>query len=73
MDICIHITDSQVAHGKESACQAGDEGLIPGSGRSAGEGNQPTPVFLSGKSRGRRSLAGYSPRGHKEAVAVLSD
>ena len=26
---------------------------------------QPTPVFLPGKSR-QRSLAGYSPRGHKE-------
>ena len=28
--------DSSV--GKESACKAGDPGLIPGSGRSAGEG-----------------------------------
>ena len=27
---------------------------------------QPTPVFLPGKSHGWRSLAGYSPRGHKE-------
>ena len=27
---------------------------------------QPTPVFLPGKSRGQRSLVGYSPRGHKE-------
>ena len=25
--------------GKESACEAGDTGLIPGSGRSPGEGN----------------------------------
>ena len=25
--------------GKESACNAGDPGLIPGSGRSSGEGN----------------------------------
>ena len=25
--------------GKESACKAGDLGLIPGSGRSSGEGN----------------------------------
>ena len=25
--------------GKESACNAGDTGLIPGSGRSPGEGN----------------------------------
>ena len=27
---------------------------------------QPTPVFLTGDSHGRRSLVGYSPRGHKE-------
>ena len=25
--------------GKESACNAGDQGLIPGSGRSPGKGN----------------------------------
>ena len=31
--------------GKEYACNAGDPGSIPGSGRSAGEGI-PTPVFL---------------------------
>ena len=28
---------------------------------------QPTPVFLPGKCHGQRSLAGYSPRGHKES------
>ena len=28
---------------------------------------QPTPVFLSGKFRGQRSLVGYSPRGLKES------
>ena len=27
---------------------------------------QPTPVFLLGKSHRQRSLAGYSPRGHKD-------
>ena len=33
--------------GKESACNAGDPGSIPGSGRSVGEGiGLPTPVFL---------------------------
>ena len=32
---------------KESTCNAGDPGLIPGLGRSPGEGNRlPTPVFL---------------------------
>ena len=28
---------------------------------------QPTPVFLPGKSHGQRSLAGYSPWGHRES------
>ena len=28
---------------------------------------QPTPVFLPGKFCGQRSLAGYSPQGHKES------
>ena len=32
--------------GKESACNAGDLGSIPGSGRSTGEGIDYTPVFL---------------------------
>ena len=30
------------------------------------EKQQPTPVFLPGKSHGQRSLAGYSSRDHKE-------
>ena len=41
--------------------------LFLGQEDSPGEGNwQPTPVFLSGKSHEWRSLAGYSPWGHKE-------
>ena len=28
---------------------------------------QPTPVFLPGESYGQRSLAGYSPWGHKDS------
>jgi len=46
---------------KESACNAGDLALIPGSGRSPGGGNKTTPVFLPGKSLGQKSLEGYSP------------
>ena len=47
--------------GEESACSAGDLGLIPGLGRSPGEGyGNPLPVFLLGKSHGQRSLVGYS-------------
>ena len=53
---------------KECAWNVGDPGSIPGSGRSSGEGNgNPLQVFLPGKSHGRRSLAGYSPWGHKES------
>ena len=53
--------------GKESACSAGDAGSIPGSGKILWRRKrQPTPVFLPGKSHGRKSLAGYSPWGHKE-------
>ena len=34
------------------------------------EGWQPTPVFLPGESHGQRSLAGYSPQGHKESDMI---
>ena len=50
--------------GKESACQAGHLGLIPGSGRFPWRRKwQPAPVFLPGKSHGQRSLAGYTVHG----------
>ena len=60
---------------KNSPANAGDTDLIPGLGRSPGEGhgNQDplekdmatTPVFLPGKSHGERSLTGYNPWGRK--------
>ena len=57
---------------KESACSAGDPGLIPGSGRSPGEVNgNPYSilfilVFLPGEFHGQRNLEGDSPYGgHK--------
>ena len=53
---------------KASACNAGDLGSIPGSGRFPWRRKwQPTPVFLPGESHGRRSLVSYSPRGRKES------
>ena len=53
--------------GKVSVYNAGDLGLIPGLGRSPGEGNgKPTLVLLPGRSHGQRSLVGYSPWGRKE-------
>ena len=54
--------------GKEYACNAGELGSIPGSGRSPGRREwQPIPVFLPGESHGQRILAGYSPWGCKES------
>ena len=51
---------------KNPPANAGDAGSIPGSGRSPREGNgYPTPVLLTGKSHGQRSLAGYSPWGRR--------
>ena len=50
---------------KESACNAGDPGPIPGLGRSSGEENG-TSIFLPEESLGQRSLVGYSPWGCKE-------
>ena len=48
--------------GKESTCQTGDAGLIPGSGRSPrGRHGNPRLVFLPGESHGQRNLAGYNP------------
>ena len=48
--------------GKESACNAGDLGSIPGFLRAPGEGTLPTPVFWSGECHGL-----YSPWGRKES------
>ena len=51
-----------------SAGDTGDMGLIPWVGRIPWKRKwQPTPVFLSGKSHGQRSLVGYSPWGRKES------
>ena len=48
--------------GEESSCNAGDPGLIPGSGRSVGERDRlPTPVFWPEEFHGL-----YSPQGCKE-------
>ena len=68
--------------GKESACNVGNLGSIPGLERSPGEGNGyqsrvgkipwrrewlPTPVELPGEFHGQRNLAGYCPWGYKES------
>ena len=52
------------SHGKESACNAGAQDLIPGSGRSPGEGNgNPLQYSCLENPMGKRSLMGYSSLG----------
>ena len=46
---------------KASACNVGDLGLIPGSGRSLEKEIAIHSSILPGKSHGRRTLVGYSP------------
>ena len=54
-------------YGKESACNAGDLGSIPGWGRSPGEGNgYPLQYSCLENPHGQRSLEGYSPWDRKE-------
>ena len=54
--------------GKESACNAGDPGLIPGLGRSPGGGHGNSLLYSCLENpHGQRSLAGYSPWGCKES------
>ena len=53
--------------GKESACNVGDAGLIPGSGRFPGgaHGN-PLQYSCLENPHGQRNLVGYSPWSRKE-------
>ena len=54
--------------GKESVSSAGDLGSIPESGRSPGEGNGNSLQYSCLRDfHGQRSLAGYSPWGHRES------
>ena len=58
--------------GKESACNAGDLGSIPGLGRFPGGGHDnPLQYSFLEDPHGQRSLAGYSPWGHKESAMTL--
>ena len=50
------------------ARDAGNAGLIPGSGRSSGgENGNPLQYSCLEKSHGQKNLAGYSPCSHKES------
>ena len=49
----------------DSSANAGDMDLISSQEVSWRRKWLPSPIFLPGKSHGQRSLAGYSPWGHK--------
>ena len=56
---------------KKISANAGDMGSTPGSGRSPGEGtDNPLQYSCLGNPRDRRSLAGYSPWGHKSWIQL---
>ena len=56
---------------KNLPASTGDTGLISGLEKSPGAGNgNPLQYSCLGRSHGQRSLAGYSPWGHKESGAT---
>ena len=60
--------------GKESTCNIGDPGSVPGLGRSPGGGHD-YPLQYSGleNPHGQRSLAGYSLRHHEELDMTMTN
>ena len=66
--LCYYITGFPMwLSGKESACQCRRCEFSPWVRKMPWRREwQPTPVFLPGESHEQRSLAGYSPGGHKE-------
>ena len=71
---CFSLLLSRSSAGKESACNAGDTGLIPGSGRSPGEGIgyllQYSKASLSG-SAGKESTCNAGRTGFDPWVAKI--
>ena len=54
------------SNSKESACSAGDLGLVPRSGKSPGEENGNPPQYSCLENpHGQKSLVGHSPWGHR--------
>ena len=66
-NICVHIGFIYGSDSKESACNAGDPDLIPGWGRSPGEGHG-NPLQCSGLEN-----AGHCHRGWTEEPGKESD
>ena len=68
MSVHSHVGFPGGSAGKESTCSAGDLSSIPGSGRSPGGGHgNPLHYSCLDNPHGQRSLAGFSPWGHKES------
>ena len=63
----LHLGSPGGLDGKESACNTGGMGSIPGSGRSPGGGNGNILQYSCLENSMERSLGGYSPWGHKES------
>ena len=62
----LKLSASRRFSGKESTCNAGDVGLIPGLGRSCGEGNgNPLQYSCLGNPMDRGAWRATSPRGHR--------
>jgi len=56
------------SYGKESSCNVGDMGFIPGWGRFPGGGHgNPLQYSCLKNPYGQRSLVGYSPQGGRES------
>ena len=56
--------------GKESTCNVGDPGSIPGLGRSPGEGNGTYRNILAWEILWEKSLVGYSAWPHKSQMGL---
>ena len=59
------VVKHQITDGKESTCNVGDPGLVPGSRKSPREGNGNPLLCSCLENPMDRSLAGYSPQCHK--------
>ena len=71
--ICVIMTDvgfSLSSVGKESACNAGDPGMLLGSGRSPGDVNGNPFQYSCLENTGQRSLVVYGLWGHKSRTQL---
>ena len=66
-NVCMNMGFPGGSDGRESACNAGELGSVPGWGRSSGGGHgNPLQYSCLKNPRGQRNLAGHSPWALKE-------